>query len=535
MSDGSKILHEIHLAKHEGYDIDKPTEFFQRYGPYLLTMMLMVKSGIAAAGIIVPPLANFRLAEGIEAVQKTLGASKHSISSLADETITYIEDQNSKTDIEEDTAVSSIEHEKLELDSYPKIKDESRVLANIYRTVTTEGHVKWVCIDHYRENYRESMIKQLRDIVAANNGVFIEETGEVDIHIETNTLARQFYDALGKARGIQRLDIGLGWDMTLDDLRKLAVAITNATIPNVITYGAFFDGPALDLANAGRRFDPIAQLICKGHIKSLRIINYNKFFRRVSSSFTSIASQLRVLELVVGPEDHDVVRPTLSRALERCPSLIDLTLHYRDACSAYEVVMDKIGFMKQLRTLNLGGEKEPFPIWVTISQGKAVDITCLDRLVNSMLPSTLWSDGRKFFSKGLLARMKLAFMPPPEQEYVLAYILKWNPLIADNQIACLAKNSAAAILLVTATREQELKQGKTWALRKLEVIDNEQLRAKVEYDDIITSTVEVQEHSTTTNISTSVTMDAGGPQRKSSFMDNFFLQFRWSIEMLDTD
>ncbi|KAG0198799.1 hypothetical protein BGX31_004469, partial [Mortierella sp. GBA43] len=39
---GSKTQHEIHLAKHEGYDLDKPTEFFQRYGSYLITMLQMI-------------------------------------------------------------------------------------------------------------------------------------------------------------------------------------------------------------------------------------------------------------------------------------------------------------------------------------------------------------------------------------------------------------------------------------------------------------------------------------------------------------
>ncbi|KAG0295401.1 hypothetical protein BGZ98_001404 [Dissophora globulifera] len=31
-------------------------------------------------------------------------------------------------------------------------KDGSKVLRNLYRTITVERHVNWVCIDHYREN-----------------------------------------------------------------------------------------------------------------------------------------------------------------------------------------------------------------------------------------------------------------------------------------------------------------------------------------------------------------------------------------------
>ncbi|KAG0195242.1 hypothetical protein BGX31_006552, partial [Mortierella sp. GBA43] len=32
MSENSKTQHEIHFAKHEGYDLEKPNEFFERYG-----------------------------------------------------------------------------------------------------------------------------------------------------------------------------------------------------------------------------------------------------------------------------------------------------------------------------------------------------------------------------------------------------------------------------------------------------------------------------------------------------------------------
>ncbi|KAF9898291.1 hypothetical protein BX616_004238 [Lobosporangium transversale] len=53
---GTKIPHHIHLAKHEGYDIDDPEEFFKYYGSYLLTLLHMIKYGVAVAGFTVPAL-----------------------------------------------------------------------------------------------------------------------------------------------------------------------------------------------------------------------------------------------------------------------------------------------------------------------------------------------------------------------------------------------------------------------------------------------------------------------------------------------
>ncbi|KAG0286926.1 hypothetical protein BGZ98_004882, partial [Dissophora globulifera] len=42
--------HHIHLAKHEGYEIARPSEFFRKYGSYVLTVLKMLKFGITVAG-----------------------------------------------------------------------------------------------------------------------------------------------------------------------------------------------------------------------------------------------------------------------------------------------------------------------------------------------------------------------------------------------------------------------------------------------------------------------------------------------------
>ncbi|KAF9936768.1 hypothetical protein BGZ65_002062 [Modicella reniformis] len=57
---------EVHLAKHEGYDLDRPKEFFERYGSYVLALLYMVKFGITAARLVIPPLAaSLKILEGL--------------------------------------------------------------------------------------------------------------------------------------------------------------------------------------------------------------------------------------------------------------------------------------------------------------------------------------------------------------------------------------------------------------------------------------------------------------------------------------
>ncbi|KAF9982300.1 hypothetical protein BGZ65_003025, partial [Modicella reniformis] len=237
MVEDSRTPHEVHLAKHEGYDLEQPTKFFERYGPYVLTLMNMVKYGIVAAGLVVPSLASLKIVEGLDGAQKHLEYLKKNIVSLVDDTINFLQDIKSNNEAGSELITGSSEFDQLEalegadlrqLESYLRIKDQGRVLGNLYRIITPEGHVKWVCFDHYRVSYRESSKRQLRDIVEVNNGRFIEEKGRIEIKISSSVLARQFYDAMIKSGSIQELDITLEWDATMGDLRILSKAITKA-------------------------------------------------------------------------------------------------------------------------------------------------------------------------------------------------------------------------------------------------------------------------------------------------------------------
>ncbi|KAF9282420.1 hypothetical protein BGZ68_005980 [Mortierella alpina] len=50
----TKIPHHFHLAKHEGYLVARPSEFFEQYGDYVLTILKMLKYGVTVAGVVIP-------------------------------------------------------------------------------------------------------------------------------------------------------------------------------------------------------------------------------------------------------------------------------------------------------------------------------------------------------------------------------------------------------------------------------------------------------------------------------------------------
>ncbi|CAF5223450.1 unnamed protein product, partial [Rotaria magnacalcarata] len=54
-----------------------------------------------------------------------------------------------------------------ELDTYLELVDNKRSLGNLYRIVTADGHVRWVCLEHYDEiSYNKKMGKYINEFEA---------------------------------------------------------------------------------------------------------------------------------------------------------------------------------------------------------------------------------------------------------------------------------------------------------------------------------------------------------------------------------
>ncbi|KAF9110039.1 hypothetical protein BGW39_004858, partial [Mortierella sp. 14UC] len=149
--DNTNIPHHIHIAKHEGYDLQRPTEFFQKYGRYMLILLEMIKHGSMIAGHFVPALSSVNVSGAID----MLTSSHDTISPTAvNQSIEYLQSLSSKGSEEQDSAKDTTTdsftgQEALEgadlrhLEAFIKSKDQHRALGNLYRIITQEGHVKW--------------------------------------------------------------------------------------------------------------------------------------------------------------------------------------------------------------------------------------------------------------------------------------------------------------------------------------------------------------------------------------------------------
>ncbi|KAF9203882.1 hypothetical protein BGZ49_005920, partial [Haplosporangium sp. Z 27] len=212
------IENQIHLARHEGYEIKNGTEFYKKYGKYMLILMRTLKLGLQSVDISMPHIS----------LPKLLGAG-------IDYSIEYMEALSNNNPVLNN--INTIDdYEGLEgadlrqLDTFLRITDQDRKLGNLYRTTTETGHVKWVCIGHYRSTYREKEQMAFAETVAVNGGRYDWELGKVSIVLGSRIRAQEFFDALAKARHVYDLDIKFVKECTTSDLSAFEKSLRMSSV-----------------------------------------------------------------------------------------------------------------------------------------------------------------------------------------------------------------------------------------------------------------------------------------------------------------
>ncbi|KAG0221200.1 hypothetical protein B0O80DRAFT_209765 [Mortierella sp. GBAus27b] len=485
MLEGSKTQHEVHLAKHDGYELDRPAEFFERYGPYLVTMLQMIQFGVATAGMIVQPISHRKVIEDFSTVLKY---PKQDVSPLIINTIKYLQrlqgihstmSSRESLLVQQGTAIENqgiLQGEDLsQLSSYLRVKDEGHTLGSMYRMVTSEGQVKWVCRDHYRNKYRESTSQQLQGVVKENGGCWNEETGKIKINLKSDMNAGHFYRALVSARGIQELDITLEWDATMHDIQALASTVTVANVICLIVDGSHFKHSPLDLINRKRRFDSIMQLVANEKIQYLKLRGFEAFFHRVSQSPLEPSSRMRAFSMDSGDVLSRKHMNSFKDFLKHSPPLTTLKLRIGEEYSLMRTTTDILTKLPRLETLttSYGG----ISVASRVLDGQIQDVDLTIARVGDLSSNEL-----QFIQQDHLTRLAIKYTPQEADDNQLVDVLRRWPRLSYLQIGCDASRALAVINHITSAREKIVRSQKPSRLRTFELMD-EKLVSFDEYDE----------------------------------------------------
>ncbi|KAF9430169.1 hypothetical protein BGZ94_008031 [Podila epigama] len=266
-SSRAEISHEIHFAKHEGYVINRPSQFFTQYGHYVLTIINMLKFGITVAGVVVPPISHLVSSDAIDQVADDIKKMKDFEPGM-DHIINWMDKVSTDEGEPVDESARQMKpKEALEGDELRKLynflkdKDENKTLGNLYKTVTDEGNVKWVCIDHFRHTYQENAAREFQRLLDSVGGSFNENTGKVEVRLRSKVLAEAFFAALVKARSVLELDIDFDWACTTSDLEALEDTLKKTRVSILrLDLGQFRPGVASILLAVSTQYDVIFRI-----------------------------------------------------------------------------------------------------------------------------------------------------------------------------------------------------------------------------------------------------------------------------------
>ncbi|KAF8974915.1 hypothetical protein BGZ46_009599 [Entomortierella lignicola] len=346
----------FHLARHEGYDLRRPREFFEKYGSHVLKVLRILQTSAAIGGIILPALSHIGVAGAIDNVANHVENTLQVIQSSIRFTSDYLQQLNAVQEIDTVTSslpsMQSLEGADLrQLENFLRHNDESRVLGNLYRTITQDGYVEWVCSDHYNPTSSDNCIanKALQDFVETHRGTFEPSKGKVCITL-TEDLTKEFYSALKASRGIHDLEIRLNWKVSYHDLCDLEKAIN---LSNIVALDLdFCNHHRAKKVAAHHRGDAILRMMANHRLQQLVVKNFDSLLSRTMKIHSSMEMQIRTLNLenLFIEEKH---YGKLQEVLHLCTSLSKLCLFMHSIDGAHEIVKKVPACYNRLLELDL--------------------------------------------------------------------------------------------------------------------------------------------------------------------------------------
>ncbi|KAK9766688.1 hypothetical protein K7432_004050 [Basidiobolus ranarum] len=295
---GSK--HAVHIALHKGYDISKPKEFYAKYGPYMLYLLRALRFGLQVAGVSIPAFSkNSESDNGLDSLiditQKTLDASITFLDTeLSNITALRNDENGQEIDVSGEERLRHLEAlegaDLRQLEMFIKRNDRDKVLGNLYRITTEKGHVKWVCLSHYRINYQEVAENQFRNIIHVQGGDYDEHYGKVVLTLTSAILVKEFSAALVQAKQLQELDITFIYKWQASDLKVLADAIHMTTIRSLA-----LDVSNRDFGGFNQRASALRNIMSNKQLQTIKLKVDDWFIERGLMSIKDL-SHVKVLE-----------------------------------------------------------------------------------------------------------------------------------------------------------------------------------------------------------------------------------------------
>ncbi|KAG0311509.1 hypothetical protein BGZ99_010121, partial [Dissophora globulifera] len=349
----TKISHDIHLAKHEGYDLKRPKEFLQKYGSYMLKFLETTKIGVLTTGTAFPALAAVNGPGFIDICKDSVKAVTQS---EIDDSIKYLQGLASSDSTDLSAGPNALRGADFrQLEEFIKDKDKHRVLGNLYRIVTQEGHVKWVCIDHYDLLYKKKEQQAFTEAVEVNGGTYDQHLGQVVVRLGSKPEAVEFFSAFAKARRVDVLNITFAWECSKSELEELRKTLAKSRVSILrLVLQQFRTSPVTELLWTSASCNELSHIMELRNLKEIRIVLPKEFIGLLKLQ-PKRPSHLHILSIEMVPksiEEKDLKE--LADALKINATLTTLNFtHSSIGDNGAQMLLEALKANSTLTTLNL--------------------------------------------------------------------------------------------------------------------------------------------------------------------------------------
>ncbi|KAG0015832.1 hypothetical protein BGZ80_009609, partial [Entomortierella chlamydospora] len=357
---------KVHLAKHEGYELSRPTHFLKRYGPYVLGMLQILRFCLNAAKFVAPVvgLAKESLDSVVDDVksisEQTLDAVNFSIAILEEElgrdsNIEALYSNRDGNDIFKNLA--ALEGADLrQLETFLRNKDKDKILGNLYRTTTSDGHVKWVCLEHFETSYRDNAARSFISTIETSHGFYDKKLRKITMALSSPITTKDFMKQLiTYSFTTDELDLTLDFGFGSTDLSRIVKKLAQSNVRILKLDLKDTDSSRADFKLPGmEKYQPLLELMSNRKLQQLTLTGMDYFGSRTSDLPKNREhSKIRSFHHLNSIRTKDI--PRLVNILSCCTNLVDLRLGSH-TLSMYQLELGcAVGALTQLEVLHLIG------------------------------------------------------------------------------------------------------------------------------------------------------------------------------------
>ncbi|KAF9114307.1 hypothetical protein BGX27_011208 [Mortierella sp. AM989] len=346
-----------HLDLHPGFDLDRPAEFFAKYGAHLLLNFKVFKysnfNGFYQDNVSRLPLndgPDIDYEQAIQFLMKSLEMTKEQVKQSIEMMIEHLHviTTDVTTAALNRKSMGSLYSMTWETENLPQLtaddlsqlqsflfkpgmqKSGTQDMNNLFRSTNEDGHVQWVCHAHLHKIYPCALFGQTFMMnTEAHCGSYNAQLGQIISRPSTGFKARRLYGILHSSPGfVSDLHLHIGWNITIEDLSLLSSTIVSCNIVSLNLTGPtnYMDSPT--------HSELIIQILAKSRIQSFSFENAQGVLKNVnplwlSSRFFSLRT-LRLKLSTNGIEHLHGTRIRLLWVILNAPNLKYLSIEWDD-------------------------------------------------------------------------------------------------------------------------------------------------------------------------------------------------------------